>query len=97
MALTGEEPGPYGWLVSVPNRHQVCWHVIKDATVLPVIHGMTVFTGMGFSDSPGPVSPHVYWWSGSEYQQLTQTDDAGQLSIHVGPELGAVLQALTSD
>ena len=92
--LTGHEPGPDGWLLSVPNRHQVCWHVIRDIKVLPSINGMALFSRLGYSDAPGPLSPHVYWWSGTDYRQLTHYDEAGNVSVHVDPEFQAVLERL---
>ncbi|MFK0005089.1 hypothetical protein [Paenarthrobacter sp. NPDC090522] len=96
--LTGKQPRPeLGWLMSVPNRHQLVWHVIEDAGVLGALDGMARFTAMGYSDAPGPVSPHVYWWNGTGYEQLTQlSEEDGSLSIHVSPEFHAVLEAATS-
>src|SRR6266446_575336 len=75
--LSGDAPNEHGWLMSVPNRHQVVWHVIKDDTVVPAIQAMTYFTRLGFGDSPGPLSPHVFWCNGSSYEQLTRIDDEG--------------------
>lgn len=88
------EPGPHGWLLSVPNRHQVVWHVLQDDSALAALHGMAVFARLGFEDSPGPLSPHVYWWSGTEYRQLTFDDEDGGRSIRVDAEFQAVLEAL---
>ena len=42
----------FGWLMSVPNRHQVVWHIIDDATVVAAVNGRARFTAMGYSDSP---------------------------------------------
>ncbi|WP_458106749.1 hypothetical protein M1D51_12600 [Arthrobacter sp. R3-55] len=76
-----------GWLMSIPNRHQLVWHVIIDDGVLGALDGTVSFTAMGYSDAPGPVSPHVYWWNGTGYEQLTQlSEEDGSLSIHVSPE-----------
>ncbi len=92
--VAGEEAGSHGWLLSVPNRQQVVWHVIRDLSVIPSIQAMAGFTAAGFSDSPGPLSPHVYWWDGAGYQQLTQYDADGALSVVVGEELQAMLERL---
>ncbi|MET4538312.1 hypothetical protein ABIE37_000067 [Arthrobacter bambusae] len=95
--ITGQAPRPHlGWLMSVPNRHQVVWHLINDATLVMVLEGMVRFTAMGYSDAPGPVSPHVYWSNGAGYEQLTSVSEDGKLSIRVGPEFQAVLEAVMS-
>ncbi|KAB2811259.1 hypothetical protein F9L07_04955 [Pimelobacter simplex] len=93
--LTGHESGRHGWLLCVPNRHQVAWHLVRDATVVPVVQAMARFAALGFGDAPGPLSPHLYWWDGGGYQQLSRLDDDGALSIVVGPEFQLVLEELT--
>jgi hypothetical protein len=94
--VAGETPTDAGWLLSVPNRHQLCWHLIHDLTVIPALNGMAHFTHLGYSDAAGPLSPHVYWWSGSDYRQLTHIDEAGDISIHVGPDFHAILERLAA-
>lgn len=95
--VAGEEAGRHGWLLSVPNRQQVVWHLIRDITVLPSLQAMAGFAAAGFGDSPGPLSPHVYWWDGSGYQQLTRIDDDGALAIVVEADFQAVLEELARD
>ena len=92
--MTGELPTEHGWLMSVPNRHQVTWHVVKDASVVQVVSSMLHFTRLGYSDAPGPVSPHVYWWNGAEYEQLTQLAEDGTFSVRPSPRFQAMLEAL---
>jgi hypothetical protein len=92
--LTGEEPGEFGWLLSVPNRHQLVWHLIRDIDVIPALQGMFRFTVLGHGDAPGPLSPHVYWWNDGRYEQLTHIDGSGTLSVHVGAEFADVLEHL---
>lgn len=94
--LAGQEDLGHGWLMSIPNRHQATWHMIGDATVIPVVQAMAHFARLGYADAPSPVSPHVYWWNGSAYEQLTQVDDQGNLSIHVSPEFTEVLNAVVT-
>lgn len=37
--LTGQRvQEDFGWLMSVPNRHQVVWHIIEDATVVSALN-----------------------------------------------------------
>lgn len=92
--LTGRQTRDgHGFLMSVPNRHQVVWHVIGNDNLFSVINGMVRFTAMGYSDAPGPVSPHVYWWNGSGYEQLTEVKEDGGIAIHVSPAFEAVLEA----
>ncbi|UWX96880.1 hypothetical protein N2K95_14775 [Arthrobacter zhaoxinii] len=93
--LTGKRVrGEFGWLMSVPNRHQVAWHVIEDSSVIGAVNGMASFTAAGYSDSPGPVSPHVYWWNGTGYEQLTEVSDEGTVRIRVGQGFQAVLESV---
>ncbi|WP_230010159.1 hypothetical protein [Microbacterium sp. Bi128] len=87
----------FGWLMSVPNRHQVVWHIIEDATVISAVNGMARFAAMGYSDSPAPVSPHVFWWNGTSYEQLTEVSDDGGLGIRVSPAFQAVLESIAAD
>ena len=91
---TGRPAGPHGWLLAVPNRHQLVWHHIEDAGVIGALNGMATFAALGFADSPGPLSPHVYWWSGTGYQQLTFDDEDGARAIRVEAEFQAVLEAV---
>ncbi|NYI47490.1 hypothetical protein BJ993_004570 [Nocardioides aromaticivorans] len=95
--VAGEEAGRHGWLLSVPNRQQVVWHLVRDISVLPSLQAMAGFASAGFSDSPGPLSPHVYWWDGTAYQQLTRIDDDGALAIVVEADFQAVLEELARD
>ena len=95
--LTGHETGRHGWLLCVPNRHQVAWHLVRDARVLTVVPAMARFAALGFADAPGPLSPHVYWWDGAAYQQLSRLDDEGALAIVVSPQFQRVLEELTGE
>ena len=95
--LTGQEDLGHGWLMSIPNRHQVAWHVIRDASVVPVVSAMAHFAAVMHADAPSPLSPHVYWWDGSDYQQLTRIDADGTKSIHAGPEFTEVLNDVVGD
>jgi hypothetical protein len=93
-SLTGEQPTEHGWLMSIPNRHQVTWHFVKDASVVQVINSMCHFTHLGYGDAPGPVSPHLYWWNGTEYERLTHIAEDGTFSVRPSPRFQAVLETL---
>ena len=94
--LGGQEDRGHGWLMSIPNRHQAAWHMISDATVIPAVQAMAHFARLGHADAPSPISPHVFWWNGSGYEQLTQVDDE-TLSIHASPAFTDVLNAVVRD
>lgn len=91
----GDADAPHGVLVCVPNRHQLAFHVIRDASVVPSLQMMARFAAMGFSDGVGAISPYVFWRRAGELTQLSFGDDDGRLQIRVGPEFGAVLEAVT--
>ncbi len=50
--LTGRTAGQHGWLLSVPNRHQVVWHHIEDAGVIGALEGMATFARLGLRTAP---------------------------------------------
>jgi hypothetical protein len=95
--LAGHEDVGHGWLMSIPNRHQVTWHMIRDASVIPVVSAMAHFAALGHADAPSPLSPHVYWWDGSGYQQLTRIDADGTRSVHAGPEFTEMLNEVVGE
>lgn len=95
--VSGEEAGRHGWLLSVPHRQQVVWHLVRDLSVLPTVAAMAEFAAAGYGDSPGPLSPHVYWWDGSSYRQLTRYDDGGEAVLVADPAFQAVLDQLADD
>lgn len=90
--VAGETVGEHGWLLSVPNRHQVVWHVVRDMSVVGALGGMARFAALGYEDA-GPLSPHVYWWDGSGYEQLTQVVDGG-IAVEPTDRFLAVLESL---
>lgn len=81
--------------MSVPNRHQVGWHIIEDDLAVSAINRMARFAAMGYSDAPGPLSPHVFWWNGASYEQLTDVSDDGGLMVRVSPAFQTVLDSIT--
>ncbi|WP_369745633.1 hypothetical protein [Paenarthrobacter sp. AMU7] len=96
--LTGKSVGDeLGWLMSVPNRHQLVWHVIEDAGSASVITEMARFTAMGYNDAPAPLSPHVFWWDGTNYEQVTEISEEGRLVARVSPALKSALDAISGE
>jgi hypothetical protein len=87
----GERGYPHGVVVGVPNRHQVVLHPLDDARSIEAIGTAAHFTAIGFSDSPGGISPLLYWWNGKVFQTVSHIDEDGGLGIVAdGPFLDAV-------
>lgn len=95
--LAGQEDAGHGWLMCIPNRHQLAWHMVRDATVIPVVSALAHFAELGHADAPSPLSPHVYWWDGTGYQQLTQVDAEGRRSVRAGPEFTEMLDEVVGE
>lgn len=83
-----------GWLVAVPNRNEVCWHMVQDGSVLPTLHFLMEHVARAYTDAPGQVSPHVYWWSGSDYRQVTYVDQRSHLRIGSDPDFEPLVLGL---
>ncbi|MCX4095449.1 hypothetical protein [Nocardia sp. alder85J] len=67
--------GDDGVLVTMPNRTQLVFRPLDGTPFAPAVHDMTDFTIRGYVDTPGLVSPHLYWWRRGELTQLTQHED----------------------
>jgi hypothetical protein len=83
----------HGALVAFPNRHQLIWRPVDDASVLPSLNAMVAFTTMGYDEGAGPVSGEVFWRHDGRWDQLTDTHD-GTKVVNVGAELQALLERL---
>ncbi|MFD6335013.1 hypothetical protein ACFWGI_36310 [Streptomyces niveus] len=98
--VTGRRLGTDGALVAFPFRHQLAFHVIRDATVIPSLNAMASFAASGFEDTPGAISPYVYWWRDGTLTQLSDKDEgnveAGGLRIVVGDDFQELLERLIS-
>ncbi|MDQ0930522.1 hypothetical protein [Streptomyces turgidiscabies] len=68
---------PHGLLVALPHRHQLAFHVIRDAGVAPSLHAMARFAAESYEESPGALSPSVFWWYKGTFTQVARQDDAG--------------------
>ncbi|WP_327635427.1 hypothetical protein OHB24_36285 [Kribbella sp. NBC_00482] len=69
-SLRVENP-PFGCLVAMPARDMLLIHVMRDHTVISAFGMLLNLANCFFADSPGPVSPHVYYVTGNEWQQVT--------------------------
>lgn len=92
----GLVPDPtLGVFVAVPFRHQLAVHVVRDASAVPSLQLLAQFAATGCTEGVGPIVPDVYWWRAGEWERVTEVGDHG-IRIHVGPELGDVLDRLTA-
>ncbi|MCA1221543.1 DUF1444 family protein [Streptomyces sp. 8L] len=94
---TGQQLTADGALVAMPFRHQLAFHVIRDASVLPSLTGMTMFAASGYEDTPGAISPYVYWWRGGTITQLSEKEEDGDgLRVVVDEDFQEVLERLVA-
>jgi hypothetical protein len=76
----GVEDAPYGCFVAMPARDMLLVHVLRDQTMISAFDTLARIATCFFSDSPGPVSPHVYYVTGNHWQQVTDySTGVGQL------------------
>jgi hypothetical protein len=94
LRTTGEAHLPNGVLVAVPFRHQLLYHVPRDAEVVEALNTMAALAAIGYDREVGPISPHVYWWEDGEFHQITQRDDDGRVEVHVQGGFADVLTRL---
>lgn len=93
--VTGQHLTADGALVAMPFRHQLAFHVIRDTTMIPSLNAMASFAASGYLDTPGAISPFVYWWRGGTLTQLSDEDEDGEgLRIVVGDEFQELLERL---
>lgn len=92
--VAGDEPGEFGWLLALPNRHQLCWHMVRDASVVPTIETMARIAASGGVGGVRPISPNVYWWNGRSYQRITSVEPPGRIAVNVEGEFQDVLSRL---
>lgn len=96
--VTGEADAPYGTLLAVPYRHQLAFHVVADARVLPTVEAMVRFAIAGYDDGIGSISPHLYYRSATgALQQLTTHGEDGDVSVHVDGAFALALEAVMPD
>jgi hypothetical protein len=94
LRTTGEVHLPNGVLVAAPFRHQLMYHVPRDAEVIPALNAMAGNAAAGYDTEVGPVTPHVYWWFDGAFQQITNRDDEGAIEVRVEGGFGDVLTRL---
>ncbi|MFI1396998.1 hypothetical protein [Streptomyces sp. NPDC020681] len=96
--VTGEQLTRDGALVAMPFRHQLAFHAIHDVGVIPALNAMTSFAATGYADTPGAITPYVYWWRDGTLTQLSDSDEDGEgLRIVVGEEFQELLERLVAE
>ncbi|MFE1173215.1 hypothetical protein [Streptomyces sp. NPDC058773] len=75
--LVGTELTPDGALVALPFRHQLAFHRIHDAQVIPALQAMAQFAAAGHEDAAGAISPRVFWWRRGVMTPLSEPDGDG--------------------
>ncbi|MCX5263175.1 hypothetical protein [Streptomyces sp. NBC_00199] len=73
-----DAPTPDGILVALPHRHQLAFHVIRDGDLVPSLNLMARFAAAGHEESPGALSPAVFWWHDGEFAQVATVDGASE-------------------
>lgn len=93
-SLLGPADLTHGVLFGIPDRHQVIVHVIHDKTVLTTAPKMARFAEVGYDDSPGPLSPHLYWWRSGQWEPVTVSASAGRIGIGASGEFRRIIAQL---
>ncbi|MEU8525890.1 hypothetical protein AB0C77_09900 [Streptomyces sp. NPDC048629] len=96
--VTGEPLGEHGALVAMPFRHQLAFHPIRDTGIIPALGAMASFAAAGYADTPGAISPYVFWWRDGTLTQLSDYDEDGDgLRIVVGGDFEDLLERLVAE
>lgn len=90
--FTDERDLGRGVLLVVPFRHQLAYHVIDGTEGAAALNNLFRWAMLGFGDAPGPLSPHVYWVRGANWEQVTRFDEEGRPCVDVSEELAAALE-----
>ncbi|NUJ99826.1 hypothetical protein HRW23_23225 [Streptomyces lunaelactis] len=95
--VTGDELTADGALVAMPFRHQLAFHAIHDTGMISALSAMASFAAAGYTDTPGAISPFVYWWRDGTLTQLSDRDEDGDgLRIVVGDDFQELLERLVA-
>lgn len=92
--VTGQSLGEHGALVALPCRHQLAFHPIRDTTIVPALGAMASFAASGYEDTPGAVSPCVFWWRDGRLTRLTEHAEEGEPRIVAGEDFQRLLARL---
>lgn len=91
--LAGAPDTADGWLLAVPSRHQLLWHVVRDRTVVASLAAMARIALRAYEASPGALSPDLYWWDGTAYERVTSLD-GGTIAVDGTGSFGDVVNRI---
>jgi uncharacterized protein YtpQ (UPF0354 family) len=94
-SLKVENP-PFGCLVAMPARDLLLVHVLRDQTVGTALTMLVALATTLFQSRPGPVSPHVYYVTDNEWQQVTD-HSTGEVRVQAVGSLCEAMQSLGVD
>ncbi|TDD62713.1 hypothetical protein E1263_03075 [Kribbella antibiotica] len=69
-SLHVENPS-FGCLVAMPVRDILLIHVLHDPTVIYAFAAMVKLATTFYTESPGPITPHVYYVADNQWHQMT--------------------------
>src|SRR4051812_17239886 len=69
-------------IVSMPNRHALLVHPIRDAGVLDAAGAMIGLTTRLFEEGPGSIARDLFWWHGGALTTLPVHVDGRSTSFH---------------
>ncbi|MFI5736407.1 hypothetical protein ACIA49_40200 [Kribbella sp. NPDC051587] len=94
-SLHVENP-PFGCLVAMPARDMLFVHVMRDRTVVHAFMAMVRLATCFYSESAGPVSPHVYYVADQEWHQMTDYS-SGEFDLRSVPAFSQAMQRIESE
>ncbi len=71
----------YGALLTVPNRHMVFCHMIRDQRVFEAVELLKMVTEQAYEDGPGSISQEIYWWRPGRLELLQTMRLGGRLVV----------------
>lgn len=81
LTAAGISAAPHGVLFAVPSRHHLAFHVIEGPEAVHVVQDMYGFAQQMFGHGVGEIAADVFYWSESGYEQVTSSDESGQVAI----------------
>lgn len=87
---------PYGMVLSAPKRDVILAHYIHNIGVLEAINGIIQVTQGMYSEGPGSLSPHIYWYRNGGLTRLPYEETEGAFKFNPPGDFADLLQALSA-
>ncbi len=84
----------HGAIVSVPHRHALLFHVIRDGKVVDAVNWLVPLAAAMYREGPGSISPALYWWHAGALSLLPTRFDGRQIDVAPPPEFRQLLIGL---